>query len=539
MKIPFKPYKAEDADIFTVDAIHRQYWKDFCDVCYPRFGFESKEDGERTYEQKYETFRQCHVFAMQQFEWNEAMMFKVHEQDLQRFQEAYEFFTNLSNDDNAAIPMLTVLLRIQQSIWNRLREDRQMMEYIYPRNCNISCEKYKVDFVANSPEDEHVVKDMGDLEKSILDKLYFERDWDYGWQQDISKAMIHQVDYYNDERIEWDETAGSLTQRLAGTIIDSYNYSLSTFESEYEHLVTARHGSVIHAIVYRLFMSYQTSLDEIKSIIEDYPAEICLVKLTDVRSELIEEFKKNKLGKHWYECVKSQNGLEKVGRFLINHRNTISEEEEERFFYLLDEICIITDILKGNAAKYWLNVEYEHMAELPESPIAVQEEIVMSEQSALIPSSSLDSIFHKALNLVKVKKAIEDIIIMKGEEGKFRLSVKQTFILHKVLEEIDWLDDDTDTTFIQWYDDVYKWPWKTRNFKAVLSPFKNTPSASWNENTVKDANTGREYRDFANYVRNLFVEIDANGKITDKQEFLKLGSDGKPMYIGHDLRGNL
>ena len=152
------------------------------------------------------------------------------------------------------------------------------------------------------------------------------------------------------------------------------------------------------------------------------------------------------------------------------------------------------------------------------------------------PLSPLDSIFHKALNLVKVKKAIQDIIITKGEEGKFRISVKQTFILHKVLEEIDWLDDDTDTTFIQWFDDVYKWPWRTRDFKSVLSPFKKTPSASWNENTVKDANTGREYRDFANYVRSLFVDLDANGKITDKQEFLKLGSDGKPMYIGHDLR---
>lgn len=177
----------------------------------------------------------------------------------------------------------------------------------------------------------------------------------------------------------------------------------------------------------------------------------------------------------------------------------------------------------------------------------VVEEMKVDEESAegsttnknAYPLSSLDSIFHKALNLVKVKKAIEDIIIMKGEEGKFRLSVKQTFILHKVLEEIDWLDDDTDTTFIQWYDDVYKWPWKTRNFKAVLSSFKNTPSASWNENTVNDANTGREYRDFANYVRSQFVDIDASSKITDKQEFLKLGSDGKPMYIGHDLRRNL
>ena len=375
MKTAYKSLTTEDTDIFSVETFHNNYWKDFCDVCYPRFGFESKEDSERTYEQKYETFRQCHVFAMRHFEWNEALMFKVHEQDLQRFHDAYVFFTTLNTDDNAAIPMLMVLLRIQQSIWNRLREDRQMMEYIYPRNCNISYEKYRVDFVANRPEDEHVVKDMGNLEKSILDKLCFERDWDYGWQQDISKAMVHQEDYYNDEIIEWDVTAGSLTQQLAETIINSYNYSLSTFESEYEHLVTARHGSVIHAIVYRLFMSYQTSLDEIKSILEDYPAEFCLAKLSDVRSELTEEFKKNKLGKHWYECIKSKNGLEKVGRFLINHRNTISEEEEERFFYLLDEICIITDILKGNAAKYWLNVEYEYMAESSKAPITFQKEV--------------------------------------------------------------------------------------------------------------------------------------------------------------------
>lgn len=373
MKIPFKPYNSEDADIFTVDEIHRQYWKDFCDVCYPRFGFESKEDGERTYEQKYETFRQCHLFAMKHFEWNEALMFKVHEQDLQRFHDAYNLFTSLSTDDNAAIPMLMVLLRIQQSIWNRLREDRQMMEYTYPRTCSISYKKFKVDFLQNSPEDDNLIKDLYELEKKIIDGLYFERKWDEEWTRAISESMHHQVDFVDDLKIEWDESAGNLAERLAETIINSYNFSLSTFESEYEHLVTARHGSVIHAIVYRLFMSYQTSLDEIKSIIEDYPAEICLAKLAEVRSELIEEFKKNKLGRHWYECVKSQNGLEKVGRFLINHRNTISEEEEERFFYLLDEICIITDILKGNAAKYWLNVEYEHMQESTDAPIAVQE----------------------------------------------------------------------------------------------------------------------------------------------------------------------
>ena len=185
----------------------------------------------------------------------------------------------------------------------------------------------------------------------------------------------------------------------------------------------------------------------------------------------------------------------------------------------------------------WHTVDAEE-AEVVEE-ILDEESAEGSTNDKAYPLSTLDSIFHKALNLVKVKKAIEDIIIMKGEEGKFRLSVKQTFILHKVLEEIDWLDDDTDTTFIQWYDDVYKWPWKTRDFKSVLSNFKHTHSLTWDENTVNDANTGREYRDFANYVRSQFVDIDGSGKITDKQEFLKLGSDGKPMYIGHDLRRNL
>ena len=185
----------------------------------------------------------------------------------------------------------------------------------------------------------------------------------------------------------------------------------------------------------------------------------------------------------------------------------------------------------------WHTVDAEE-AEVVEE-ILDEESAEGSTNDKAYPLSTLDSIFHKALNIVRVKKAIQDIIIKKGEEGKSRLSIKQAFILHKVLEEIDWLDDDTDTKFIQWYDDVYKWPWKTRDFKAVLSPFKNTPSTKWNENTVKDANTGREYRDFANYVRSQFVDIDANGKITDKQEFLKLGSDGKPMYIGHDLRRNL
>ena len=43
--------------LFDLSSIHQKYWKDFCDVCYSRFGFEQGEV--RTYEQKYETFCRC------------------------------------------------------------------------------------------------------------------------------------------------------------------------------------------------------------------------------------------------------------------------------------------------------------------------------------------------------------------------------------------------------------------------------------------------------------------------------------------------
>ena len=72
----------------------------------------------------------------------------------------------------------------------------------------------------------------------------------------------------------------------------------------------------------------------------------------------------------------------------------------------------------------------------------------------IFPQSSLDDIFHIALNISKVKDGINRIIIAKGKEGKFLLSVKWWFVVHKVLEEIDWLNDKQDTKFIKWIGSV-------------------------------------------------------------------------------------
>ena len=373
MKLPFKPYKAPDTDIFAVDAIHQKYWKDFCDVCYPHFGFEEKEDGERTYEQKYDTFRRCYNFAKQHFKWNEVQWFKVHDEDFERFKKAYDMFTNLCTNDHASIPMLLVLLRMQQSIWENLKRDGDLMEYIYPRKCIINYEKYSVEFLNKVPSDENLFKDTGKLEHEILSALYQERPWDEDWKCILEGAYIHHADEFEGEKIEWDEKIGDIVQQLAECILHSYNNSICEFSSKYYNIVTAKKGSVVRALVFRLFTSYQISLQEVKTIFDDYPEHLCVKKLEQTRESLIAEFKQTKLGTHWCECITSHNGLEKVGKYLINHRDSISEEEEARFFYLLDEICIITDILGGNAAKYWLNVEYCEIEEIDQNLIIDKE----------------------------------------------------------------------------------------------------------------------------------------------------------------------
>jgi hypothetical protein len=60
---------------------------------------------------------------------------------------AFNFFCKLETQDKAAMPMLLVLLRMQQSISDRLKDDIQIMEYLYPRACNITYEKYAITYL--------------------------------------------------------------------------------------------------------------------------------------------------------------------------------------------------------------------------------------------------------------------------------------------------------------------------------------------------------------------------------------------------------
>lgn len=357
MKIPYKAIQLEDADIFSLDGIHKKYWKDFHDTCHTRIGFSPMIEGDDLYENRYTTFKVFRMFQAEYLKWDAVMNWSVKEEDLERFKTAFDLFCKLETEDHAALPMLLVLLRMQQSISKRLEDDIQIMKYIRPRICNIAYDKYRITYLRDLPDDGEIINDLPPLEKKILSGLKNERVWDEDWQY----CLKHAKDVRKKGSITEVESAGSVSRDLADSIIDSYNQSLSNFVAEYSSLnkwFMLDQYSTIHAIVYRLFMSYMVSYSEVKKIFDEYPDNLGVKKLLETRSSLIKEFLQCELGQHWYNCILQDNGLELMGRFLVNHQDNITEEEEYHFLFLLDEICLITDILTGKEVESCLNVEY-------------------------------------------------------------------------------------------------------------------------------------------------------------------------------------
>lgn len=371
MKIPYKAIHLEDAEIFSLDGIHKKYWKDFCDTCHTRIGF-SPNRGDDSYDNWFLHFKAFRIIKAEFLKWDTVMNWAVKEDDLERFKMAFDFFCKLETQDKAALPMLLVLLRMQRSISDRFKDDIQIMEYLHPRACNITYEKYAITYLCDLPDDVNFIKDLPSIEKKILNGLKKEREWDEDWQY----YLQHAKDVRKKGNMTEVESVGSVTRNLADCIIDSYNRSLSDFTSRYSELNILNqygHCDAIHAIIYRLFMSYMVSYSEVKNIFDEYPDNLGVKKLIETRSSLIKEFLQCELGQHWFNCILLDNGLELMGTFLINHQNSITEEEERRFLYLLDEICFITDILTGKEVKSCLNIEYCETEEIDQSLIIVNE----------------------------------------------------------------------------------------------------------------------------------------------------------------------
>ena len=93
-------------------------------------------------------------------------------------------------------------------------------------------------------------------------------------------------------------------------------------------------------------------------MLEELPSPLNLNRLKEVRNRLINTFSKTHLGNQWILCMEHEDGIKYIAKYFMNQQNVLTTEEKYQFFYNLDKICIIEEILKGNAQKYGLKVDY-------------------------------------------------------------------------------------------------------------------------------------------------------------------------------------
>lgn len=105
----------------------------------------------------------------------------------------------------------------------------------------------------------------------------------------------------------------------------------------------------------RLIADYGSSLPRIKYLFESTPKELLEEELINTRSELIARMGGFAIGKHWIRCMKASKDNDTwvyTARKIWGRQGSISAEEVDRFFVMLDEIAILTDILNGQGATY-------------------------------------------------------------------------------------------------------------------------------------------------------------------------------------------
>ena len=173
--------------------------------------------------------------------------------------------------------------------------------------------------------------------------------------------------------------------------------------------------------------------------------------------------------------------------------------DEEQWKYFFKEICRFEEYEK------WID-ELEH-------PKVLEKEY---------PESVWDKIFKDNINVKMVKQILPSLLPKKP-------SITDWFVCHKVIEEIEWFQDDTDTHFILWVKDVYNWPFSTEHFKSVDVRLKEKCSLDWDALTMTAQKKSLLYKNLADKIRKEFVTMEGRTVKEDNKRYLKR----QDSYIEH------
>ena len=354
----YEPLSESESKIFNIKEIHKRYWKKFCDRFYKNFRFPEGTDWD--YEKKFEYF--CNSKIQGDENSNYAQRFlQVNSDELKQLKECSEEFLK-QKDGYDIVPELFIFVRKMRRLSAKLENDSRIISLVCPyrRDERIDYTKYliteKSSFLPKS-KDWPTIRET--IKSEACDKMLWEMMDSDSYSQYTNDMMI--TDDFEGNVIPFnptDENIAFVVDEIFENQVYWYNESLKRYMRVCPTKGKGSEGNELMALLYRLFVSYRDSLKDIKDILDESPSPLKLVELQKERNHQIRHFGYNDYGKHWMACVTHENGIQNVAKYFIHHRDHFTDYNERDFFYTLDKICIIDDILQGNADKYGLNISY-------------------------------------------------------------------------------------------------------------------------------------------------------------------------------------
>lgn len=343
--------------VFNIAELHQKYWKEFCDAYYSSFGFVTSENS--TYEQKYETFCRLKEWSEKGKGYKEEHL-EVNSFDFRFLKKLEERLYSLK-DKEELISTLYYYVRTIRSIRRKIGIKNWTIKNIRPDIIYIEdYSKYLLDETKHfESQDEYwpTIRDVlkNPTNEAMLKEMMGE-DCFFNYTFDSLKTDI--LD--SGDIIEYNPADGnaiSLVNIILEDEIPSYNRELRELMTLLPERSNCPIGEEQKLFLYRLFMTYKDSLAEIKNMLEELPCPLNLSRLKKEYDNLIFIFKTSTLGSQWIQCMEHKDGIKYMAKYFMNHRYNYKFEGNQ-FFLMLDKICIIEDILKGNACRYGLEIEY-------------------------------------------------------------------------------------------------------------------------------------------------------------------------------------
>lgn len=343
--------------VFNIAELHQKYWKEFCDAYYSSFGFVTSENS--TYEQKYETFCRLKEWSEKGKGYKEEHL-EVNSFDFRFLKKLEERLYSLK-DKEELISTLYYYVRTIRSIRRKIGTKNWTIKNIRPDIIYIEdYSKYLLDETKHfESQDEYwpTIRDVlkNPTNEAMLKEMMGE-DCFFNYTFDSLKTDI--LD--SGDIIEYNPADGnaiSLVNIILEDEIPSYNRELRELMTLLPERSNCPIGEEQKLFLYRLFMTYKDSLAEIKNMLEELPCPLNLSRLKKEYDNLIFIFKTSTLGSQWIQCMEHKDGIKYMAKYFMNHRYNYKFEGNQ-FFLMLDKICIIEDILKGNACRYGLEIEY-------------------------------------------------------------------------------------------------------------------------------------------------------------------------------------